>query len=131
MAVTAVRLGDLSKSLATMLEAIEGLRVYSFVPDNFRPPGVIVALPAIDFRDNQSGFCRATWTFPLSLIVPRNSEREAQDALSRLLSDIVVALDADPPDGIFSVEPMDALTTSISVNGQDLPAYNLRVAVRA
>lgn len=131
MSVTAVRLSDVAKALAAMLDDVDGLRVYPFVPDNFRPPGVLVAMPAINFQDTQSGFCRASWTFPLTLIVSRNSEREAQDALSRLLSDIVVALDARPPDGLFSVEPLDATPSSISVNGTDLPAYNLRVQVRA
>lgn len=132
MTATDVRFGDLAKTISSMLtSAIDELRVYPYVADTFRPPGAVIALPAVDYRDNASGFCRASWTFPVSLIVARNNEREAQQALSQLLGDAVAALDAPVPDGIFSVEPMDAVPASISVNGQELPAYNLRVLVRA
>jgi hypothetical protein len=131
MVATATRYADVASALATMIQGVAGLRVYSFIPDNFRPPGAVVAMPRVDYQDQMSGFCRATWTFPVSLIVARTNEKDSQSELSRLLGDIVAALDAHPPKDIFSVEPLDALPGSVSVNGQELPAYNLRVQVRA
>ena len=105
-------------ALAGMLEPITDLRVYAYVADTFRPPGVVIAQPDVDFADGQSGYCRATWMYPLTIVVSRSNDREAQSDLSRLLLEVARALDSTPPPGVFSVEPLDGHPTTANVAGQ-------------
>lgn len=131
MAVTTAPAVDVARSLEAILAGVEGCRSYWYVADKFRPPGVIVGQPDIDYVDASAGFCFARWEFPLTVIVSRNSDREAQEALSDLVNRIALALDAATPADLFSIEPLDARPVVASVAGQDLPAYTVRVAVRA
>lgn len=131
MAITKVPAVDVAKELGEILATVDGLRVYWYTPDKFRPPGVVIGMPDIDYADLSSGFCRARFEYPLTIVVARNADREAQEALSRWTNAVAMALgDAEPPT-LFSVEPLDARPVTTTVNGQDLPAYSMRVAVRA
>ena len=131
MAVTTASTSDVSQALAMALADVPGLRVVWYVADTARPPVCIVGLPTIDYIDTQSGFCRATWDYPLTIVAMRNNDREAQSELSRFVSDVSLALDAAEPPGVFEITPTEARPISVNVNGQDLPAYELRVRVRA
>jgi hypothetical protein len=130
MAVTAVTTVDIASALEQVLSGVEGLRAYRYVADNFRPPGAIVALPSIDYADPDAGFCSATWTFGISIIVGRNQDRAAQDALSRLVSEAAQALNTADVAGV-AIEVLTAAPTTTSVSGQELPSYALRVRCRA
>ena len=130
MALTTVSTVDVAEVLSALLSGIDGLRVYSYVPDTVRVPCAVVMQPDIDFADPESAFCAATWVFPVNLVVSRANERQAQKDMSQLLLDIVTALGADVP-GVHSIEPLDARPITVTVNGQDQPGYILRVRVRA
>lgn len=124
---------DVSQVLAACLADIPGLRVEAYLADKSRPPVAIIGQPTIDWLDPEAGFCWATWEFPVLIVVARNSDRDAQADLARLVQAVAAALDgADLTGaGVFSIRPMDARPTVATIGGQDLPAYQLRVQVRA
>lgn len=130
MAGTASQTIDVTQVVASVLSDIEGLRAYWYVADVVRPPAAVVGQPDIDYADNQSGFCSATWTVPLTVVTSRTNDRDAQVEMSRLLSEIVAALGADVPD-VFDIQPLDARPITVAVQGQDMPGYLLNIRVRA
>jgi hypothetical protein len=131
MAVTTAQTTDVAKVLATVLESVPGLRTSWFVNDSARPPVAVVMQPDIDFSDSSGGFCTSVWTWPVTLIVSRSNDRESQVDLGRLVCDVANALNDAQPEGVFSIEPLTARPITVSLNGQDLPAYQLSVLIRA
>jgi len=131
MAVTAVQTIDITQALASLLADVDGLRIEYYVADKSRPPVAVFGLPSIDFQDPDAGFCYATFECPILIITARNNDREAQHELSRLVCDVANALNAGSPPGIFSIDLLDARPSVATVSGQELPAYQLRVRVRA
>lgn len=130
MAVTTVSTIDISQALADVISALD-IRVHWYVSDAVRPPAVVIAQPTIDYTDTLSGFCSATWSFPLTLVVSRNNDRDAQVALASMLQQVTTALtNADVP-GLNSIEPVSARPITVTVSGTDLPGYALDVNVRA
>lgn len=131
MAVTHATAVDVSQGLATALAGVDGLRVYGHVADIARVPCCVVQLPTIDYADPSGTFCQAVWTFPLLVVVARNQDTKAQADLSSFTNQVALALqDAEVP-GLASIEPQLAVPSSVLISGQDLPAYVLRVLVRA
>ena len=121
---------DIAGALQTMIETVPGLRVYPFIADTVRPPAAVIGQPSIDFTDQSGGFCRAVWTFQVTLVTTRANERAAQAEMSQLILDVVTALEGDAP--VLSVEPLEARPlTGVTVNGQELPAYALTIRIRA
>lgn len=131
MAVSDATITDTADLLAGILASIDGLRVYPYVADTFRPPGVVIGLPTIDYVDPLSGFCTATYDHPLTVLVARNNDREAQRDLARWVTQIVTTLRDSSTPGARSIEPQEARPGSHTVNGQELPGYTVRVLVRA
>lgn len=131
MAVSGIQTVDLTETIAARLQEIDGLRVYPYVSDAVRPPSCVIAQPEIDWTDNLSGFCAATWTFPLTVVVPRNNDRDAQASLSRLVMEIANALVVDDVASGIYIEPVDARPISVNVSGTDLPGYALNIRIRA
>lgn len=132
MATTTVQTVDLAQLIAdTLTTNIDGLRVHWYVADIVRPPAVVVGQPSVDYLDTLSGFCSATWTFPLTLVVARTNDREAQVALSSYLQQVTSALAAAEAPGVHTVEPVRADRTTATVSGQELPGYAITVRVRA
>ena len=131
MAVTTTQTVDVTSALETLLNSVEGLRAYRYVADNVRVPAAVIAMPSVTFNDPDSGFHGARWEFPVSLIVSRNADRAAQDALARMLSEVAQAIWTTEVDGVYSIEATTAVPVSITVSGQELPAYTLRVIARA
>lgn len=76
MSITAIREG-----IATNLATITGLRVASEIPDSPSPPIAVVQLRNIEF-DGAFGKGLATYSFTVSVIVGRVSERQAQRRLN-------------------------------------------------
>lgn len=132
MSATTAQTTDVAAALQGLLETVPKLRVYPFVADTTRPPAAVIGQPTIDFEDQSGGFCRAVWLFPVILITARSNERTAQAEMSKLLLDVVTALGGDAPDGVLSVEPTSARPLSgVAVSGQELPAYELSIRIRA
>jgi hypothetical protein len=132
MAVTAAQSVDVSQALATLLADVDGLRVEWYVADKSRPPVAVIGLPYIDWQDPDSGFCWATFEVPITIITARSNDRDAQVELSRLVRDVANALNTPGVvPGIFSIDLLDARSGTASIAGQELPAYNMRVRVRA
>lgn len=133
MAVTTRQTVDVSLVLAEALAGVEGLRVEWYISDKARPPVAVIGQPSIDWQDPESGFCWATWEYPVLLVTARTSERDAQVELSRLVRDTAGALDNFPTagTGVEFISPLDARPAIATISGQELPAYNLRVQVRA
>jgi hypothetical protein len=129
MATTTAQHTDISQALAESLEGV--VRVYWGPLDTVRPPAVVIAQPSVDYLDTLSGFCSATWTFPLTLVVSRNNDRDAQLALSRYLQEVTSTLARAQVPGVQSVEPVDARPITVTVSGQELPGYAINVRVRA
>jgi hypothetical protein len=132
MATTTAQTTDVAGVLSGLIESVEDLRVYPYVADTVRPPAAVIGQPELDFTDQSAGFCRAIWLFPVTLITTRTNERTAQAEMSKLLLDVVTALGGDAPDGVASIEPLSARPLSgVAVNGQELPAYQLNIRIRA
>jgi hypothetical protein len=122
---------DVAGTLAAILDTIEDLRVYAYVADTFRPPGALIMQPEIDYADPTATFCRATWQFPVGVVVSRNQDRKAQADLAEMVNQVAAALfDAEVED-VFSIEPLNAIPQTVTVAGQDLPGYLITVRVRA
>jgi hypothetical protein len=132
MAGTTQQTTDVAAVLLGLITTVPGLRAYPYVADTVRPPAAVIGQPELDFTDVSSGFCRATFLFPVTLITTRSNERAAQAEMSKLLLDVVTALGGDAPDGVLSIEPLNARPLSgVAVNGQELPAYQLTIRIRA
>jgi hypothetical protein len=131
MAGTTQETTDVATVLHDLIDTVAGVRVYAYVADIVRPPAAVIGQPVIDFTDSSAGFCRATWAFPVTLVTTRSNERAAQAEMSKLLLDVVTALGGDAP-GVLSIEPLEARPLpGVAVNGQELPAYELSVRIRA
>jgi hypothetical protein len=131
MGVTTAQTYDVAQVLADLIGAVDDIRVVWWISDASRPPVAIIAQPEIDYADPDAPFCFATWLFPVAVVVNRNNDRDAQRDLSRLVNEVVLALDVPPPDGVHEISALTARPTTVAVSGQDLPAYELRVRVRA
>lgn len=131
MATTTKQTVGVSQALADLLADVDGLRTYWYVSDTVRAPACVIGQPVLDFTDSTGGFCAAVWDYPLTVVVARASDRDAQTTMSRLLLEIVAALDVEV-DGVFSIEAVDARPApGVVVSGQELPAYLLNIRVRA
>ncbi len=132
MAVTTAQTLDIAQVLADLLAGVEGLRVEQYVADKSRPPVAVIGQPDINFQDPDSGFCWASWEFPITIITARNNDRDAQRELSRLVRDVVNALTHPTVDDVYDITCLDArpITTAL-IAGQELPAYLVRCLVRA
>lgn len=131
MSLTTATTLDVAQVLAEMIDTVDGLRVVWWVSDAARPPVAVITQPEIDYVDAEAPFCFATWTFPVAIVVERNNDRDAQTKLSQYVSDVALALSGPTPDGVFDITPLTARPSTVSVAGTDLPAYELRVRVRA
>lgn len=132
MSGTTQQTSDVAGVLHGLIDSVQGLRVYPYVADTVRPPAAVIGQPEIDFQDPTAGFCKAVWMFPVTLITARANERAAQAEMSQLLLDVVTSLDGPVPQDVLSVEPLTAHPLpGVAVNGQELPAYQLNIRIRA
>ena len=122
---------DVAKVLANILGGIPKVRVHSYVADTTRVPAIVIGLPDVSWVDEDAGPSWATWTYPLTLVVARSNDRDAQADLSRLLDDTATALAKADPDELTTVEPVDGHPQIVNLAGADLPGYQLNVRVRA
>lgn len=93
------------------------LRCYDYFPQQLQPPCAVIGLPSnYDVNDSQGD--TATMSIPVTLYVPYQSNRAAEDALERLLQttgdDSVIAAihDTGAEYGVTSVRDFSVAETS-------------------
>lgn len=123
---------DLAAALATALADVEGVRVHTYPPDAFQPPGIVIGLPTLSWEGERT-FEALNWEFPISLIVPRLTDRQVVADLGALLTAVAAALGEDPTLGGVAEYSrlLDASPTAITVGSTDLPGYTVRVQILA
>ena len=80
-----VTVTDLRNGLAANLQTISGLRVASTVPDQVNPPLAIINLDRINYQ-KAFGLGLTEYLFKITVIVSRQSERNAQNKLDQYVS---------------------------------------------
>ena len=78
-------ISELRTGLAANLTTITGLRTAATVPDNPNPPIAIILPQGVEY-DNTFGRGMNTYTFAVTVIVGRVSERSGQNALDAYVS---------------------------------------------
>lgn len=78
-------ISELRTGLATNLATISGLRTAATVPDNPNPPIAVILPQGVEY-DNTFGRGMNTYTFAVTIIVGRVSERSGQNALDTYVS---------------------------------------------
>jgi hypothetical protein len=78
-------ISELRTGLATNLATITGLRTTATIPDNPNPPIAIILPQGVEY-DNTFGRGMNTYTFAVTVIVGRVSERSGQNALDAYVS---------------------------------------------
>ena len=76
---------DLRNGLAANLATISGLRQQAWQPDNINPPAAFIFPQGVSF-DNAYGRGMNTYTFVVTVVVGRQSERSSQNALDTYVS---------------------------------------------
>ena len=89
---------EIRTGLANNLSTISGLRVSIDIPDNPTPPQAVIAIEAVTF-DNAFAQGLTQYTFTVSLIASRVSERSAQRKLDEYTSNgarsVKLAIESD------------------------------------
>jgi len=124
---------DISEALAAALSVIPDVRVYAYGPDSFLPPGIAVQQPTMNWEAGNRTFSAIQWTYPLLVAVARNSEREAQASLYRLVEAIsdVLAEDHDLGGVVQTARLTTASPATVTSNGSDYPGYSITIEVIA
>ena len=78
-------ISELRTGLATNLATISGLRTTPTIPDNPNPPIAVILPQGVEY-DNTFGRGMNTYTFAVTVIVGRVSERSGQNALDAYVS---------------------------------------------
>lgn len=76
---------DLRTGIATNLATISGLRTGATIPDNVNPPFAIISPNSVDYHKSYHNGL-ATYSFTVTLVVGRVSERTAQNSLDAYCS---------------------------------------------
>lgn len=96
----AATVSEAAAALKTALGTITGLRVVDYLPDQVNPPTALVGIDTVNyhgaFRNGD-----ATYTYTVTVVVSRASERTAQQKLDAFLSatgatSVRAAIEADP-----------------------------------
>jgi hypothetical protein len=123
---------DIAMALAEHLSAIPEVRVHAYMPDNFKPPGIVVHQPSINWATSNRTFCTREFTFPVSIVVARTHDRSAQAELDRILTAIEARMDESTDSELLGqMRLMSATPENFSVSGVDLPGYSVTVEVIA
>jgi hypothetical protein len=78
-------ISELRTGLANNLATISGLRTTATIPDNPSPPIAVILPQGVEY-DNTFGRGMNTYTFAVTVIVGRVSERSGQNALDAYVS---------------------------------------------
>ena len=127
----------LRQGLATNLQTIAGLRVVDTLPDLVNPPMAMIGLTKVNYNQ-QNQRSMAEYTFQVTVVVGRVSERTAQALLDVLVApgsgSVKYAIESDRTLGGNAFEvfvPELSAYGAVSVNGVDLLSAEFSVQVYA
>jgi hypothetical protein len=130
-------ISNLRTALATNLKTISGLRVVETLPDLVNPPMAMIAIDKVAFN-KQNNRSMAEYTFKVTVVLGRVSERTAQKAMDVLIApgsgSIKYAIESDRLLGGYAFDVFVAETTaigSISINALDYYSAEFSVQVFA
>lgn len=130
-------ISELRAGLATNLKTIKGLRVVETLPDVVNPPMAMIGLSKVAYNQ-QNQRSMSLYTFQVTVVVGRVSERTAQKALDVLVApgagSIKYAIEVDRTLGgkAFDVfVPELSAIGAMSVNGIDYFSAEFSVQVYA
>jgi hypothetical protein len=130
-------ISDLRTALGNNLRTISGLRVVDTLPDVVNPPMAMIGLAKIAYNQ-QNQRSMAEYTFKITVVLGRVSERTAQQALDVLVApgsgSIKEAVESDRTLGGFAYEvfiPELSAYGAITVNGIDYLSAEFSVQVFA
>ena len=130
-------ISELRSGIATNLQTIRGLRVVETLPDVVNPPMAMLGLSKVQYNQ-QNQRSMSLYTFQVTVVVGRVSERTAQAALDVLVApgsgSIKYALESDRTLGgkAFDVfVPELSAIGAMSVNGIDYFSAEFSVQVYA
>jgi hypothetical protein len=130
-------ISELRQGLATNLQTISGLRVVDTLPDLVNPPMAMIGLTKVNYNQ-QNQRSMAEYTFQITVVVGRVSERTAQAALDVLVApgsgSVKYAVESDRTLGGKAYEvfiPELSAYGSVSINGIDYLSAEFSVQVFA
>jgi len=130
-------ISELRAGLATNLKTIRGLRVVETLPDVVNPPMAMIGLSKVQYNQ-QNQRSMSLYTFQVTVVVGRVSERTAQKALDVLVApgsgSVKYAIEVDRTLGgkAFDVfVPELSNIGAVSVNGIDYFSAEFSVQVYA
>jgi hypothetical protein len=130
-------ISELRAGLATNLKTIKGLRVVETLPDVVNPPMAMIGLSKVQYNQ-QNQRSMSLYTFQVTVVVGRVSERTAQKALDVLVApgsgSIKYAIEVDRTLGSTAFDvfvPELSNIGAVSVNGIDYFSAEFSVQVYA
>jgi hypothetical protein len=130
-------ISDLRTGLANNLKTISGLRVVETLPDVVNPPMAMIGLTKIAYN-KQNNQAMSEYTFKVTVVVGRVSERIAQQTLDVLVSpgagSVKVAVESDRTLGGNAYEVFISELSAygaVTVNGIDYLSAEFSVQVFA
>jgi hypothetical protein len=130
-------ISDMRTALAKNLATISGLRVVETLPDVVNPPMAMIGLDKVAYN-KQNNRSMAEYTFKVTVVVGRVSERVAQKAMDLYVSpgkgSIKYAIESDRTLGGYAFDVFVAETAaigSISINALDYYSAEFSVQVFA
>lgn len=127
----------MAQGLATNLANISGIRTYAEIPDNPNLPAAIVSLNSITYDEAFQGGL-VTYTFAITVIVSRVTERRAQQRVHDLVQtgsgSVKNAVESDPTLGGSAIDARVtemSNITSASIGEIDYLTADFVVTVRA
>lgn len=130
-------ISELRQGLATNLQTISGLRVVDTLPDLVNPPMAMIGLTKVAYNQ-QNQRSMAEYTFQVTVVVGRVSERTAQALLDVLVApgsgSVKYAIESDRSLGGKAYEvfvPELSAYGAVSINGIDYLSAEFSVQVFA
>ena len=130
-------ISELRQGLATNLQTIAGLRVVDTLPDLVNPPMAMIGLTKVSYNQ-QNQRSMAEYTFQVTVVVGRVSERTAQATLDVLVApgsgSVKYAIESDRTLGGKAYEvfvPELSAYGAVSINGIDYLSAEFSVQVFA
>lgn len=130
-------ISNLRTGLANNLKTISGLRVVETLPDLVNPPMAMIGLDKITYN-RQNNRSMAEYTFKVTVVVGRVSERMAQASIDTLVApgsgSIKYAIESDRTLGGYAFDvfvPELSVYGAVSINGIDYLSAEFSVQVFA
>jgi hypothetical protein len=130
-------ISDLRTGLANNLATISGLRVIDTLPDVVNPPMAMIGIDKVSYN-KQNNRSMAEYTFKVTVVLGRVSERTAQRAMDILIApgkgSIKYAIESDRTLGGYAFDvfvPETSAIGAVSINALDYYSAEFSVQVFA